>query len=1399
MPCDQDPKETLDLKPEDGQESADSFALAKSTFRECKEAGQLSDLENAISLLRRALDRRPEPHPLRSGSLNHLATALVTKFYRTGDAQDLGDAISLYNTVALEARQDTVDAELDDDDDERSVAQLQILQQKENVEENGECSDMINLALASINKYNHAASISSLNTSIFLHREALRPRPVPHAQRFALLTGLADALAARFRIAESVGDLDEAISFHGETLDLSLGFDPDQESLLLSLTGAFLTRFNHAGQFRDLDDALVCMERVNEGRRARSIKVHEAKTLVYLADTLLGGFDHSSEVSDLDRATLLYRNALSLLPVNHSLRYGVLANLATALVRRFRQMGGLEDLNEALSLNHDVLKQLPASHPNRQGMLHNLANVLSVRFEQTSQLTDLDEAVSLHREALLLCSAPHPDRSMSLNSLASVLFARFRQTGEFVDMDEAVSLHREALELCPPPHPGRSWSLNSLANTLSTRFRLTAQLADLDEAVSLHREALKLRPSPHPERSGSLNDLACALDSRFRRIGDLDDLNEAILLHREALELRPVPHPNRSSTFNNLATTLSARFRHTGQLADLDEAVALHREAMQLLPAPHSSRSLSLDNLANTLLAHFRQTDRLLDLDEAISLHHEALELRPMPHPDRSMSLNNLGFSLETRFRKTGRLVDIDEAILLLREGLRLCPAPHVIRSHCLTNLANALGERFGKTRQLVDLDEAVSYQREALGLHPVPHPQRPYSLNNLSKALFTRYDHVRLLSDIEDAIALSRESLDLLPLGHADRCNFSSNLGMILAELYQTRQQGSLDDVVASFRTAVSCSSAPAFERFDAAKRWARCTDPVHDSALEAYQAAIELLPRIAMFGLNLQSRQEVLTSRSDGLARDAAACAVRLGRLDKAVELLEEGRTVFWSQALRLRTPLDSLRAEAPELSKQLEGISMALEQGSKRDECRRLSDSQQIVMSIEQEAIRYRGLDEEWHATLEEIRRLDQFHDFLRPRPFAELQVAASCGPVVIINSSKSHCDMLILTSTGIKRLPLPDFTSMDAEHLVDATRLAITLSPLPQDLQSSLTVLADKLRSYEDTPTVLEQDRHFHVKRTHIPRMDSDGIFRHVLEILWGYIVEPVIRSLELQVKIYLTIVLFLLTASPLSSQKSDSPPRLWWYPTGHFAFLPIHAAGIYGVMNGKNTSDYVVSSYTHTLNALLSPLPPVANSFKVLVVIHSPTGRQALPYTRDELQKIECRVPDECLVKLGIPGAPSSVENIVSHLPSASMVHFACHGIQHPSNPLKSALLLQDGRLKVSQIMEQSMPNASLAFLSACQTAMGDENVPDEAMHLAATLLFAGFRGVVATMWSMHDMDGPKIVDEFYRYLFEDEAGAPVPPYPNTTRAARALHLAVAKLRAQNCAFKRWVPFVHLGL
>ena len=71
--------------------------------------------------------------------------------------------------------------------------------------------------------------------------------------------------------------------------------------------------------------------------------------------------------------------------------------------------------------------------------------------------------------------------------------------------------------------------------------------------------------------------------------------------------------------------------------------------------------------------------------------------------------------------------------------------------------------------------------------------------------------------------------------------------------------------------------------------------------------------------------------------------------------------------------------------------------------------------------------------------------------------------------------------------------------------------------------------------------------------------------------------------------------------------------------------------------------------------------------------------------------------------------------------------------------------------------------------------------------------------VLIVFRSIADVDGPKIADSFYEILFKkygsfatDNSG------PDTTQAASALHLAVAKLRSENASFVCWVPFIHLG-
>jgi CHAT domain-containing protein len=191
--------------------------------------------------------------------------------------------------------------------------------------------------------------------------------------------------------------------------------------------------------------------------------------------------------------------------------------------------------------------------------------------------------------------------------------------------------------------------------------------------------------------------------------------------------------------------------------------------------------------------------------------------------------------------------------------------------------------------------------------------------------------------------------------------------------------------------------------------------------------------------------------------------------------------------------------------------------------------------------------------------------------------------------------------------------------------------------------------------------------------------------------------------------------------------------LQWCPTGLFTFLPIHAAGYYDIESSNEcASDYFISSYTPTIGALLVPDPPapLTRKFKMTVVIQ-PTE---LPATITELTNIKRHVSEDALFTFGFPDMPAKIEQVASSLSNASIVHFACHGTQDQFKPLNSGLKLDDGLLQVSRIMKETISNGSLAFLCACETGKGDENLPDEAISLGASLLFSGFRRVIATMW-----------------------------------------------------------------
>jgi tetratricopeptide (TPR) repeat protein len=754
-------------------------------------------------------------------------------------------------------------------------------------------------------------------------------------------------------------------------------------------------------------------------------------------------FERLGDLKLLGEAVERRRQALDLLSPGHPDRALTLSNLAYSVQTRSEQLGDLDSLAEVIELHRQALDLRPPGNPDRSSSLDNLANALDAHFVQLGDLNSLAEAIELYRQALDSRPSWHPDRPLSLNNLATTLHTQFEQLGDLDSLTEATYLLRQALSLRPPGHSDRATSLNNLASVVHTRFEQFGDLDSLTEVIELHRQALALRPSGHPDRPFSLNNLATAVHTRFEQAGDLDSLTEAIELLRQALILRPPGHPERSTSLSNLASAVNTQFDQIGNPDSLAEAIALHRHALDLRPPGHSKRSISLDNLANALHARFEQSGDLGALEETIDLHRQALSLRSPGHPDRSFSLSNLAAAVQTQFDSDGDLDLLTQAIGLHRQALNERPPGHPEHARSLSNLGTAV-------QKLGDYDsrvEALALHRRALKLRPPGHPQRPLSLSLLAKSVRSRYESpdsnrngvvarwmsfLGVGSHLEEELDLYKEGLGLCGDGNPMRMSFLFDIGECLlrteTHLYnfqdgirhimeglrdrsspasQSLRRGSrsLGIIEAAYQFSMEHTDAVVFDRHDD-----------DDLVLQVYILVIRLLPRAASFELDASGRLHAL-SGAETISRDAATRAIAAGRNKEAVEMLEEGRGVFWSQALRLRAKnLDLLPAND---AQELRRLFRMLELGSMHDES---MGKLQREQSLEER----RRVSNAAEALITEIRSRPGLSHFLLPPAFSSLvQSLPETGFVVILVTSKLSHYALVLDRTNARTTSLELF--------------------------------------------------------------------------------------------------------------------------------------------------------------------------------------------------------------------------------------------------------------------------------------------------------------------------------------------------------------------------------------
>ncbi|KAH9024168.1 hypothetical protein EDB85DRAFT_1894473 [Lactarius pseudohatsudake] len=241
-----------------------------------------------------------------------------------------------------------------------------------------------------------------------------------------------------------------------------------------------------------------------------------------------------------------------------------------------------------------------------------------------------------------------------------------------------------------------------------------------------------------------------------------------------------------------------------------------------------------------------------------------------------------------------------------------------------------------------------------------------------------------------------------------------------------------------------------------------------------------------------------------------DYASYHVDLNQLEEAIETLERGRGLLWSEMRHLRASIDQLLQPDSQLgqrfaavNRDLEELTMSIPPSHELSIDDGPADDLRAVDPFGRLILKQRGLSKERDNLISQIRSLPGFDSFLTSPSFDTLRSAASSGPVIIINHSEWRSDILIL----LHNTPP-------------------SLIPTPHDFYDRTKTLKDKLLDS---------------RRKH--GLDSslyDESLAFVLAELYELVGEPVIDRLhQLQV---------------------PEQSRIWWCPTSVFCSLPLHAMG-----------------------------------------------------------------------------------------------------------------------------------------------------------------------------------------------------------------------------------------------
>ncbi|CAE6479748.1 unnamed protein product [Rhizoctonia solani] len=895
--------------------------------------------------------------------------------------------------------------------------------------------------------------------------------------------------------------------------------------------------------------------------------------------------------------------------------------------------------------------------------------------------------------------------------------------GELGDLEKAITCTSRALALTPDGDPDLPYSLNCLGINHEDRFQRLDELVDIEKSVGYLSRALALTPDDDPNLVDYLSSLGVSYRGRFRQLKELSDIEESIKYITHSFALTPDDDADLASRLGSLGLSHTNQFQFLHGLDDLETAIDYQSRALFLTPVGHPRLADRLDSLGVSHGERFRCLGELGDVEKAIEYISRTV-LTPGGRPSLAYRLTCLGSDYLGRFRRLGELADIDKSIEYISHAIALTPDDNLDLAQRLMSLGISHANRFGHTSDLGDSEKSIEYESRALALIPNGRPSLPGWLTSLGISHIDRFEYLGEMSDIEESIKYISRALSLTPGDDPDLPHRLTNHG--LAHIHRFIRLGQQIDLEKTIQET-SHALVPTPEGH-------RNFLLLHNLLAQVGLSQYHLTGQIAYLQGALDSFRKACRSQvgSPGLRFRIALKWAELASIYTPLNRIEAYQTAMdllpqfiWLGATASQHYIDlgrikNLATEAASASIHLSNPTLALEW---------LEHARCVLIALKTSQINCmpgpsgsesRASSQVLPSDSYTLEQAGQRHR----RPAEEYYNLLSQ-----VRKLPAFGDFLrplkMNRPDGIDHLPLQNFTEEKAPDC--RTKIAISL-------RTGLRERGVKIK---------QEPGH------------GDDI-KNVLAALWSDIVKPVLDHLGYT-----------------NNVSMGTLPHVTWCPTGALPFLPLHAAGDYDQPRSR-VFDYVISSYTPTLTALLASTPSSLNSNSRVLAIGQEFTPGPLPGTTRELAYVRTHL-ENITQYTQLVNDQATTTAVLDEMKEHDWAHLACHAHQNIEDATKSEFFLHDGTLDLASINRRSFKNKGLAFLSACQTAAGDEKLPDEVVHLASGMLIAGYTSVIATMWSVHDKDAPLVADQVYAQLIKyGKVG--------NGEAGKSLHSAVAELR-----------------